>query len=825
MKDWLELNRREFLAALGATYGSVACAWAAPRSQFINYARGEDGPGIERFVNTLCPMCPGGCGLRVRVVHGCAVGVRGNKSHPINRGGICSRASAVLQDLYNPDRLHQPLKRVGPRGSGQWQEIGWDEAVATVAERLGDIRESGGPRGLCVVMGRDRGVMRTAWRRFVRAYGSPNWVDAFPEDNLGPLPAVLATHGVRQRLGYDLSRSAFVLSFSSQWLDAHWSIEQAAKAFADFRRGRPGYRPRWVHLGPRYSLTATKADEWVPMRPGSEGILALGIAHVMIREGLYDRRFVERHGFGFDDWDGAASDSGAGREDGKDSGAHLGFRRMVLQDYTPAKVSAATGVSEGDIFRLGREFGTHRPAVAIGFDGGGCGAQATYTRMAIHCLNALAGSIDVPGGITVFQELTLLEKDFDLDKVAGLGLANRRLDGTAADHRLSDGAIDLLADAITTGRPYSTEALFLVDADPVFSLAEGARFAAALSAVPFVVVHTAYHNDSSRHADLVLPLLHGLHRWDYNVAHTLTGHPVVTVSFPVLPPLAGMRDPYEFVHAVAGKLGGSIAAALPWADGKAVVEAVCRELHQVARGAPFGPANEESWAQLLESRGWRAPFAEDYQGFKRGVLAGGGWTDPIYFHREWDRVFRKPARRFAFSSAYLARSFEALPVSADHPDGRAPSEQRDRLCLPDCRVEPRRPDTTYPFDLYVYALPNLVRVSSPNLPWLNDIAGAYMFEKWRSWVEIHPRTAERLGIEDGERVVVRTPRGELTLPAKIFKGLLPEVIAIPFGFGRKSGGRWCKGVGENPAALVDAQRDPLTGTALWHSTRATLRKV
>ncbi len=806
MKDWLGLNRREFLTALGAVYGSAAGAWAAPRSWFVDYASGSDDQPRERFVNAACPMCPGGCGLTVRVVHGCAVGVRGNKDHPANRGGLCSRASAVLQDLYNPDRLHHPLKCVGSRGSGRWEQIDWDSAIDIIAERLRTIREKSGPQGLCALLGRDRGLTRAAWGRFMNAYGSPNLVDAFPDDNLGVLPAVLATQGVRQRIGYDIADAAYVLSFSSGWLDAHWSTEQAARAFADFRRGRPGFRPRWVHVEPRFSLTATKADEWLPIRPGAEGTLAMGIAHVMIREGLYDRDFVERHGFGFEDWID------------REGVSHLGYRRMVLQDYSPARVQATTGVPEGAVFRLAREFSSNRPAVALGFDGGGCGTQATYDRMAIHCLNALAGSIDVAGGVVVFQELTLLENGNDVDETARRSLGSAPLDGPAAERRLSANAVDLLADAIESGRPYAVEALFMVDADPVFALAKGARFGAALAGVPFVAAFSAYHNDSNLHADLILPIPHGLHRWDYNIGSTLKGHPVVTISQPVLKAPFGMRDPYDVLRTTAQGLGGKIGDALPWSNGEQAVDAVCRELFDMGKGAAFGPANEASWAQLLESRGWRAPFSENFEAFKRDVLSGGGWTDPIYFHREWDRVLRSPPGKFAFSSVYLAHSFEAMPV----PDG---SSDRDRRCLPDCRFEERRHDETYPLELYVYPLPNLAGVSSPNLPWLNDIAGAYMFRRWQTWVEVHPETAQRYDLTSHDRVEVRTPRGRLVLPVKIYAGLMPEVIAVPFGLGHKTGGRWCEGIGENPADLVDARMDPLAGRSLWTSTRATLRKV
>jgi len=806
VKDWLELNRRDFLAALGAAYGTAAVSWAAPRSWFVEYSPGTDGPPTEGFVNTLCSMCPGGCGLRARVIHGCAVGVSGNEDHPINRGGLCSRASAVLQDVYNPDRLQEPLISAAARGSGQWKSLEWDALTDSLAARLGRLRESGRPEALCILLGRDRGLSRTAWRRFARAYGTPNVIEVFPDDNLGVLPAILATHGLGQRIGYDLAASAYVLSLSSGWLDAHWSTEQAARAFAEFRRGRPGFRPKWVHLESRFSLTAAKADEWIPIRPGTEGTVALGIAHVMVREGLYDREFVEQHGFGFEDW-----------ADG-DGLIHQGFRRMVLQDYAPATVQELTGVAEGTIFRLAREFSVSRPALAIGFDGGGCGYQTTYDRMAIHALNALAGTIDVPGGITVFQELSLLEQDFNIDEVAERGLAMPRLDGAVSQRRLSDGAVDLLADSLEGGRPYATEVLVLVDADPVFSLAEGKRLGAALSNVPFVVAVTAYHNDSSRHADLVVPLLHSFHRWDFNIAHTLTGHPVVTVAQPVMTGPAGMRDPYDALRALATPLGAGVAEALPWETSSSAVDAVVSELFHAGKGAAFGPANEQSWAQLLESRGWRAPFAADRDEFRRDVLAGGGWVDPIYFHREWERVFRAPSGKFAFSSVYLQRSFEAFP----EPETAA---NRDRRCLPDCRASARRNDQTYPLRLYVYALPNLVSVSSPNLPWLNDIAGAYMFEKWRTWVELHPETADRLGLHDHDHAEVRTPRGELVLPVKLFAGLTPEVLAIPFGFGRRFGGRWCAGIGENPADLVDVQTDPLTGTALWGSTWASVRKV
>jgi len=711
----------------------------------------------------------------------------------------------MLQDVYNPDRLPHPMQAVGGRGSGQWKAIGWDEAIELVASKLQDVR-SRAPQGFCTILGRNRGLMRTSWMRFMRAFGSPNLTDAFPDDNLGVDSAALATHGIRQRLGYDVANASYVLSFASGWLDAHWSTEQAARGFAEFRRGRPGYRPKWVHIEPRFSLTAAKADEWVGIHPGTEGALALGMAHVMVREGLYDTDFVGRLGSGFEDWTD---------RDGK---THLGFRRFVLQEFTPAQVQAVTGVPEGDIFRLAREFTAHRPGIAIAYGGGGCGRQPAYDRMAIHCLNALNGSIDVPGGVTVFPDFDLFAEDPKIDEVAERGLAAGRLDGGLDRRSLAGHSVDLLTETLKSASPYAAELVWLVDVDPVFELAEGREFGVALDKVPFVIASSSYENDSTRHADLILPTLHGLHRWDFNVATTLTAQPVVTLARPVMAAPPGFRDPYDVLRSVAQAIGGTMADALPFQGGEAAVNAVCQELFDRKKGAAFGPANEESWARLLESRGWRAPFATDFASFRKDVLAGGGWTDPIYAFGEWDRVFRSPPGKFAFSSTFLNRSFEAIPDTSGMLD-------ESTRCLPDTLRKAVEHDDRFPLELYVYALPNLVGVSTPNLPWLNDIAGAYMFEKWSTWVEVHPETAERLGLVSRDHVEVRTPRGSMTLPVKVYSGLMPEVIAIPSGFGHKAGGRWCAGIGENPAELVDAPKDPLTGASLWNRTRASIRKV
>ena len=174
------------------------------------------------------------------------------------------------------------------------------------------------------------------------------------------------------------------MCFGGAFLEAWQPLVRQLRAYSRMRRGRPGQRAKIVQIESRASVTATKADEWLPIRPGTEGALALGIAHVIVRDGLYDEAFVSEHTFGLEDW---ADEAGQ---------AHMGFRTLVMRDdYAPERVAEITRISAHTIERIAREFAAARPAVAAGDVSGY--SNSLYSQWAIHALNALIGSIDVPG--------------------------------------------------------------------------------------------------------------------------------------------------------------------------------------------------------------------------------------------------------------------------------------------------------------------------------------------------------------------------------------------------------------------------------------------
>jgi anaerobic selenocysteine-containing dehydrogenase len=248
---------------------------------------------------------------------------------------------------------------------------------------------------VAILGGQYRGYRDTLWSRFAQAYGTPNYIRLRCFSPEKPALAHVLMQGVTTPLAYDLAEAQFILSFGASLLESWIGPVYASQAYARLRRS--GDRPRGllVHVDPRRSTTAIKADRWIPIVPGTDGVLALGIANAMIREGLYDEGFVEQRTFGFEDWVDSTGQQ------------HIGFKNLVLQDYGLFTVSAHTGVPVKNILEIARSLAAIKPAVVIGERGPAYGPDDLYTRMAIHSLNALVGNIGVVGGLRIQGEVPL----------------------------------------------------------------------------------------------------------------------------------------------------------------------------------------------------------------------------------------------------------------------------------------------------------------------------------------------------------------------------------------------------------------------------------
>jgi anaerobic selenocysteine-containing dehydrogenase len=781
------------------------------------------GPASWKY--TICRMCEGGCGLRVKIIDGKAVSVEGNPLYPVNRGGLCPKGVAALQELYDPDRVRGPLRRVGARGEGRWESITWDEAFALVTAQLAELRAAGGAHALVVVSGAERGLMPQLVARFCQAYGTPNYVRG---DSRGYGSTRLAhrfTQGIDDQIAYDFERSRYVLSFAAPLLDSWHAPVRFMRAYGELRQGRPG-GARIIQIEPRFSMTAARADRWIPVAPGFEGALALGIAYVLIKEGLYDREFVDRHTFGFDDWTDAT-----GRP-------RMGFRTLVMREYHVDAVSRLTDVLVATIVRLAKEFAENRPQVAVGAS---TASNAVYTLMAVHALNALVGSIDVAGGVVVPDLVPLAPLEPVVpDPIATRSLAMGRLDRAGTPQLpFATGAAARLAEALESGAPYAARALILHEANPMFAALDVARLRRALASVPFVVSLSPVLDESSLFADLVLPDHTFLERWQVDAMAPVAPYTVLGVGAPAVGALYDTRDSVDVLLEIARRLGSPVAAALPWAGHEQAIRASVEGIVAARRGSIIEAFEHEPWTRLLEERGWWYPTYRTADELWQQLLESGGWWDPAYFHGEWPRVFRTPSGRFEFFASQMHAGLMGLAREQAERWGtdaekeiesvlaRLGIEARgDKVFLPHFEL-PRRAgnEAEFPFLLFPYRLLALTSGRHANLPFLQEFLAPHLRERWSSWVEINPQTAARLGIADGDWVWIESPVGRVKTRARLYAGAMPQVVSMPLGQGHTAYGRWARGIGANAWELLAGEMDRLSGGPALSATRVRLTRA
>jgi len=359
-----DVSRRKFLTVLGGTGAAVAAASGCtePAEKLIPFLVPieDQTPGISTWYATTCRECPAGCGLHVRVREGRAVKIEGNPDHPVNHGKLCARGQAGLQGLYNPDRVRGPMAR---QANGEFAPIKWDDAIAQVAAKL----TGAAGNKVWFLTGHETGTFDRLVSGFLGAVGSRNRVAWEPFGYEALRRATKEVFGVEAVPVYDFAAARYVLSFGADFLETFQSPVEQTRGFAAGRGARDGKPGRYVHVEPRMSMTGLSADEWVAPVPGTEGQVALAIAHVIVEDGLLK------------------------------GGPATASLRALLGKFEPEDVATKSGVSEEVIGRLAKEF-VAGPSVAVA---GGVGAQhwnAAFTAAAVHILRPGQGAGEWPGG-------------------------------------------------------------------------------------------------------------------------------------------------------------------------------------------------------------------------------------------------------------------------------------------------------------------------------------------------------------------------------------------------------------------------------------------
>ncbi|TDJ13283.1 MAG: nitrate reductase [Gammaproteobacteria bacterium] len=556
-----KISRRDLLQYIGA--GGIGAVGGVLYSESIErdveliipqVVPPEDySPGIATWYNTVCNQCSAGCGISVRIREGKAKKIEGNPVHPVSQGRLCARGQSGLNVLYNPDRIREPLTNAGQRGTGNFYPISWDEVLTTIGSRIGRLKIENNASRVRLLTGRVRGHLDELFAQFMGLLGS----DHYQQYDFTYPSALKAANkisfGIDQLPYYDIKNADLLLSFGADYLGTWISPVHHSLAYGHMRQGRAGRRGKTVQVEPRMSLSGAAADEWVAARPGTEGLLALGIAHILVSDGHYN---------------------GSDRDQWSD----------VLQAYSPSAVSAETDISEGNIRQLAREFGTSKAALAIAGGATTAGTNAVASAVAVNALNHLAGNLGQPGGI-------IFNSDQAFSATPGTRQAGMQ------------GILDLV-EAMEAGE---VDVLLVHDSNPIFSLPDGVGFRQALDKVPLIVALSSFRDETTEQADLILPTNTYLESWGDDVPDPGVGFPVASISQPVVTTLYDTLPVGDIILSLARQIGGELPMAMPWRTMEEFVKERWREEYEMRESGGADQDFEAFWQAALEAGVWGQP--------------------------------------------------------------------------------------------------------------------------------------------------------------------------------------------------------------------------
>lgn len=669
----------------------------------------------------ICGICPAGCWVEVRVADGRLVDIRPDTGHPL--GMICRRGQHAPEIVHSEHRLRYPMKRTGPKGTHEFQRISWDEAYEVIVDRLQQIKQASGPEAVSIYTGRGafelslcdmfqpQGVAVSSASNVLFPFGSPNTM------GVGALCyvsfAMIAPHVTMGRMLVDMftdMESAEVLvvwganpATDSPPLDMA-RLEAAATRGADI-----------VVIDPRRTETVTRTKaEWIPIRPGTDGALALSMLAVIIEEELYDEVFADEWCHGFDEL------------------------RTYVQHFSPEVAASITGVPADTIRRLARRICNATGACPVMYTGLEYSNSGIQAIRAVLTLFALAGQLDVPGGIG----LAMRDTHFPINRACNQ--PNPALDRAVArdryplySHYRGESHASGLVTSVLEESPYRIRALIVHGASLLTSWPQTPVWRETLSKLEFLVCIDRQLTADAAYADIVLPAT-----TMFEIESYMVYGPIFRLREKVVEPVGEARNDYLIMAELAARLG-------------------------------YGhlyPQSEEAMIRFaLEGSGHTL----------ERIRAAGGWVKlptPLMEYKKWEKGglrpdgapgFDTPTGKFEIWSSVLDEfGYEPLPTYTEPTEGpMARPDLADQFPL--VFNSGARPHTD--FRSQHHGIEGLVR------------------DNPEPTVTLHTGDAAARDIRSGDLVEVRTPRGAVPFRALVSDDIRPGAIECNMGGGTPVG--------------------------------------
>lgn len=776
----MDLKRREFIRlSAGAVASLGAPTWLAcsPDEQASSVA-GDAGKGAIDYRRavakpTICFGCTTHCGVIGWVQDGRVRLIEGNPKDPNSQGTICSKANGLIEATEYPERLLHPLRRIGPRGSGDWERISWGEALDEVAARLRALRDAGTPEQFVFHYGRDK--TKGFSKRFTDAYGTPNRLNRRSICSSNRRVPLMSFYGREfEWESQDLERTKMVLNFGANPMEAHQGGQFMRKRLIDARVDRGA---RLVTFEVRPSATASVSDEYFPVTPASDGAIALAMAHVILAEGLADEAFWRRWvNMPFEDLPG------------------------LLAPYTPELAEAESGVSAADIRRLAVEFAQAAPACCTLSNRGSAkhynGVQADR---AIRMLDVLVGNVGKPGGFCL-STLRMWKNRYGQEGLPVIDQPAPRPDGprpwkpgtrefatlpTEVQARVaafpeawrekyfgelatpSEYPLSWHWYAMRVGQlvyPYIQQGRQKVGAYMSFTLGAAYGFPEANlarevladeSLIPFHVAIDVNYGEQAALADIILPDATALERWDAHSQNSYGLRPYTGIRQPLVEPRGQARPAQWIWQQLARRIGGGMERYFEFED----LEDYYREWYE---------ALPIEWEAFKRDGIWQDPDRPlDYQLYERELTAAeieGTERDPqtglVYRGKGRERRavgivrdgrilrgFDTPTRTIMVDDPVFALAAEKTGLPLDDPNAQA---------RPLYFRVPEHEDLDE--DEYVFTTFKWnVHTQGRSAYWAHAAEIVHTNHAW-----IAPETAAKLGVETGDWVEITTYRPEGT---------------------------------------------------------------
>jgi thiosulfate reductase/polysulfide reductase chain A len=603
------VSRRRFLKITGAGAGAAAAAGAALKLPGLRAATAQAEKGT-RTVPTFCDLCFWKCNALATVRDGVLWKVEGNPEDPLSRGRLCPRGTGGVGAHFDSDRLRAPLMRSSVRGEERWTEVTWDQALSHVAEKMRKIEAEFGPEAVALF---SHGIGGTFLKHTLKAFGSPN----------SAAPSFAQCRGPRD-VGFELTfgeaigspertdiRNARCLVLLGSHLGENMHNTQVQE-FAD----AVGAGASIIVADPRFSVAASKAKHYLPVKPGTDLALLLAWMNVLVGEGLYDKEYVAAHGFGFEAF------------------------AAEIAPFTPEWAYPETGVEPALVRETAREMARHRPATLVhpGRHATWYGDDAQRSR-AVALLNALLGSWGRKGGFYQPASMNVPAYPYPPYPKPEKGKVDN------PDHRFpfaSEAITTGIREATITGKPYPVKGWIVYATNLLQALPNEAETIRAIQALDLLVVVDVVGSEIAGWADVVLPEATYLERYEeLNVE--LFRDPFVALRQPVVEPPADQKPNWWIARELAVKLG--LEAYYPW---KTIEEYLDHRL----KGAGL------SLAQLQ----------------KQGLVAAP--RPPIYYEEGVAPSFSTPSKKIEFYSVQLKDAGHDPVPRYKRPDAGPPGSLR-----------------------------------------------------------------------------------------------------------------------------------------------------